>query len=340
MKVKEVQGPDGPLVVFRLGKKETLNTYDAVRFVERPHPHLVPYRYRNDRGRCEVTFSIDAAEPALSSYSVQVYTCDRFCMLLEAFCAFFDAAERDGIFLKSVLFDPARIYVRSNGARVNLHFLYLPVSDVGGGLLGAFELLRSLPFALRIDGDYRSGRILQEYRSFFSVAETFSVVRFKRLVERLVHLAGCSDGDARTEALHASEPLAARVGKLSPARAVTRQKEQVDSLGSSACKLERERTGERWEVREGRTSIGSAVGADVQIADNAAISRRHATLMIREGVCFLRDEGSTNGTTVEGRAIPPHTWVRIEGCRSLAVADEKFLVEKASDRGIPDRTST
>lgn len=54
-------------------------------------------------------------------------------------------------------------------------------------------------------------------------------------------------------------------------------------------------------------SIGRSGGNDLQLSDDAEISRQHCVLVRgTDGACILRDSGSANGTHVNGRAIERH----------------------------------
>jgi FHA domain-containing protein len=48
--------------------------------------------------------------------------------------------------------------------------------------------------------------------------------------------------------------------------------------------------------------IGRSASCDVVLADDT-ISRRHAEVALRGGVCTVRDLGSSNGTWVNGRLV-------------------------------------
>jgi hypothetical protein len=48
--------------------------------------------------------------------------------------------------------------------------------------------------------------------------------------------------------------------------------------------------------------IGRSSGCDVVLADDA-VSRRHAEIALRGGLCVVRDLGSCNGTYVNGRPV-------------------------------------
>ena len=59
----------------------------------------------------------------------------------------------------------------------------------------------------------------------------------------------------------------------------------------------------QFPINEGdRVVIGRGTSADV-IVDNTAISREHTALVLKNGVYFVEDMGSLNGTLVNGRRI-------------------------------------
>jgi pSer/pThr/pTyr-binding forkhead associated (FHA) protein len=60
----------------------------------------------------------------------------------------------------------------------------------------------------------------------------------------------------------------------------------------------------RYELDQGRIAIGRSAGADVRLP-HLSVSESHATLEHAGGSYSLRDEGSTNGTRVNGTALVP-----------------------------------
>jgi len=56
------------------------------------------------------------------------------------------------------------------------------------------------------------------------------------------------------------------------------------------------------ELAPGTTTLGRAATADILIDDKKA-SRRHATIEVSEDATFLEDQGSVNGTKVNGTEI-------------------------------------
>jgi pSer/pThr/pTyr-binding forkhead associated (FHA) protein len=59
-----------------------------------------------------------------------------------------------------------------------------------------------------------------------------------------------------------------------------------------------------FEFEQVRVAIGRSAGADVRLP-GLTVSELHATLEIQSGQAKLRDEGSTNGTRVNGVALVP-----------------------------------
>jgi FHA domain-containing protein len=59
-----------------------------------------------------------------------------------------------------------------------------------------------------------------------------------------------------------------------------------------------------WPLGErGRWVVGRAPSCDVVLADDDAVSRRHAEIAIRAGLCLVRDLDSCNGTVLNGRFV-------------------------------------
>ena len=59
-----------------------------------------------------------------------------------------------------------------------------------------------------------------------------------------------------------------------------------------------------WPLAErGRWVLGRGSACDIQIADDDAVSRRHAEIAVRAGECRIRDLDSCNGTLLNGRPI-------------------------------------
>jgi predicted component of type VI protein secretion system len=59
-----------------------------------------------------------------------------------------------------------------------------------------------------------------------------------------------------------------------------------------------------WPVGErGRWVLGRAPSADVVLDGDDAVSRSHAEIAVRAGLCLIRDLDSCNGTLLNGRVV-------------------------------------
>jgi transcriptional regulator with GAF, ATPase, and Fis domain len=96
--------------------------------------------------------------------------------------------------------------------------------------------------------------------------------------------------------------------------------------------------GQRVEVRGGAAKIGTAPGNDLRLADPTA-SRLHAEIRVRPGAITLRDQGSTNGTWVNGvrlrdADVPAGTLVRVgSSVLRIEVGDLPAFVELSPRSG-------
>lgn len=67
--------------------------------------------------------------------------------------------------------------------------------------------------------------------------------------------------------------------------------------------------------------------AQLRIPD-PRVSRRHAELVIRDGMPFLRDLGSDHGSAVDGRAVPQGKLVPLGAAREFAIAGFRMVLRR------------
>jgi pSer/pThr/pTyr-binding forkhead associated (FHA) protein len=81
---------------------------------------------------------------------------------------------------------------------------------------------------------------------------------------------------------------------------------------------------ESWPVdTENPVTVGRGRGNTVHVRDDAGISRQHFTLWVEGGRYWLRDEGSTKGTSVNGqRAIEE---VELRGDEVIVASETQFV---------------
>ena len=90
--------------------------------------------------------------------------------------------------------------------------------------------------------------------------------------------------------------------------------------------LVRESTGEKIFITKRNFIIGkSREKTDYAIANNNAISRVHAELMVSGREYYIADKGSTNHTYVNGGMVNPESTVQIFDGDEIKLADEVFI---------------
>lgn len=88
--------------------------------------------------------------------------------------------------------------------------------------------------------------------------------------------------------------------------------------------LVRLKTNELIPIEKSEFLVGKSSESDYQIHDNRRISRRHCVLKISNGECYIRDEGSTNHTYVNGKMIQTGFDVMLQNDDYIRMADEEF----------------
>ena len=89
--------------------------------------------------------------------------------------------------------------------------------------------------------------------------------------------------------------------------------------------LIRKSSGERIGINKPEFVIGKERRrVDYCIADNSSVSRTHAKVRVRSGVCYISDLGSTNCTYVNGSKLAPNQEVALRNGDKIKIADEEF----------------
>ena len=88
----------------------------------------------------------------------------------------------------------------------------------------------------------------------------------------------------------------------------------------------RTRNGEKINLDKAEFKIGHrAADVDYVVSDNSAISRVHCIITKRNGVCFIRDNNSTNGTYVNGEELGKDDERFLTNNAVVILGDEEFI---------------
>lgn len=90
--------------------------------------------------------------------------------------------------------------------------------------------------------------------------------------------------------------------------------------------LIRVNTDERVMLNKPSFKLGKAsIGMDYRISGNSAISRNHATIYLKDGLYFIKDNKSTNHTYVNGDIVDDAQDVMLTHDAKLMLGDEEFI---------------
>jgi len=102
----------------------------------------------------------------------------------------------------------------------------------------------------------------------------------------------------------------------------------VDYREHGIAYLESEITGERIYLKKFPFIIGKLrQGADY-VLNNNKISRIHARFLYDEGIYYVEDMDSTNGTNVNGSAISPHERKVVQDQDAISFADKNYVFHR------------
>ncbi len=101
----------------------------------------------------------------------------------------------------------------------------------------------------------------------------------------------------------------------------------VPSVGEEGIPyLVRSSTDEKIGINKSVFRVGKEERyADYKIADNAAVSRAHAEITIRNGICYLTDEDSLNHTYVNDSMLESQVPEELHSGDVIRFADEEFV---------------
>ena len=114
-----------------------------------------------------------------------------------------------------------------------------------------------------------------------------------------------------------------------PSELSIRSPKPVASASLEVIPLSPEHSAARFLLRGSTTRIGRSFESEVYI-DNPAFSRTHATITLENGSYWLRDAGSLNGTTVNGRKLVRGQAIHLNNEDRIEIGDVRFIFKAGS----------
>jgi hypothetical protein len=83
--------------------------------------------------------------------------------------------------------------------------------------------------------------------------------------------------------------------------------------------------GTDYRIFEGQNTVGRETSSTIRIIHDKSISSRHATLLVRGGSCFIKDELSANPSFVNDQEVAPGSTVQIKDGDRIKFGTTDFL---------------
>ncbi len=166
-------------------------------------------------------------------------------------------------------------------------------------------------------------------------------------VNRAALIQSAAEHEGETEKLEGPGPVAAEITPAEPAVSVTPVEEEEEKPKSNSILsktvadaprpsifnapkavpyLIRVNTEERIMLGKVTFKIGKASrGVDYTVDGNGAISRQHAVIIQRDGVCYIKDNKSTNHTYVNDKIVEDGVEEILTHDSKIRLGDEEFL---------------
>lgn len=102
---------------------------------------------------------------------------------------------------------------------------------------------------------------------------------------------------------------------------------QYGEVGPRMYELVRTSTGDRYQIVKPLTKIGRKESlVDICITGNIYVGRIHAVIHLRNGELFIEDNGSVNGTFINGSSNKITEMVKIQPGDTITLGDEELTV--------------
>lgn len=341
MKLKADKNGNPRFLSAKLGRGEQLNCEEFDMLVRRDVPMLISPTTVQGRSNNIVRFDI-SPYTTLAFYLSLTLTRQQAGELLLQCVDVFRQMKRACLSYEKLVMDLEKVYILLEDR--NIHFVYLPVREgVGQGNVRGFllqmvgRMVRSSQEILEFINDCNqwltrpSGFVLEEFAEFIRK----KMYHDQRIADRPPvndeppephdryydgppprGSTGPTDkpadkprGGGSTTVLPSSETTELNRWKMTP---------------TATFYLWRERTEEKVKITTSPFLVGSEMGASYCITDNEAISRRHAQFIVREGECWVTDQGSTNKTYLNGERLAPQVNYILKNGDRLRLANEYF----------------
>ena len=265
----------------------------------------------------------DRLKKAISKYD--------FFFMIEQIVIMVEDVYNNGLNVNSVRFNMDDVYI--NEMTKEMYFIYFPI--VGGqesaDIVGFIEnIIYTMTPVINEDTNYIS-RFMYYVRSFHgfngNAIEKY-ISREERAVVNVLKNKAVTMQQTMQQQIMQQVMQGSMDGTtvLSDDGISVQQIQQMQPVNYHFASLTRQVTGEKIELGKPSFVLGkNPEKSDYAVADNTNISRVHAVITMRNGLYYVMDQNSTNGTFINGRIIKAGQETEILPGDCLMLANEEFI---------------
>ena len=231
------------------------------------------------------------------------------------------AARSRGLYPEHLLMKPDCIFMEEN--TLKMYFAYQPVTGAKDMTDNLFALIHDIIYQEMKKCGGKGPDYLIDFQNYLQQGD----YRHEHVRQ---YIGQASSGGSLSGAGSRAAQQANHVGEAEDLEQYT----VMLGSGGSGVKEKRKniwlirvRTGEQMEFPGDVVKMGRSSQNTYCITGNTSIGRNHAGIVRREDICYLKDMGSVNGTSVNGRRLMENQACRLQSGDTIQLADEEFVFE-------------
>lgn len=223
------------------------------------------------------------------------------------------AAKSRGLYPEHLLMEPEAVFMDED--TLKMYFAYQPVIGAKKMTDNLFALIQDIIYQELKKNGGKGPDYLIDFQSYLQQGD-YRLEHVRQYIERAAAGTRPANTSKQTAAAEESEDF----------------EQYTVMLGSSGnvkknMQLLRIRTKEVTVLPGDVIKIGRSTQSTYCITGNTSIGRNHAAIIRRGSECFLKDMGSVNGTSVNGRLLKENQACRLQSGDRITLADEDFIFE-------------
>lgn len=295
---------DRLIITHKIEKNEQINSMELDIINRTEIPALLPVQIHRALTGKEFRFVVQNLTD-LRSFLKSDIRFELFAQIVLQIVDTLQACESHGIRCSNLELNCDLSFYDYSQRKVRLVYWPLISLDAYTNIPAYFMELGSIYITRGHDSDYRL-----EYLKFFDNRAKFDLDGFKIFVEKLMKR--WKDGEEPTSS-------GDNRGKKKPEGI-------LPTVGLMNASILRKATQTTIQILRYPFTIGrNSNFCDYAVEDNPYVSKRHVTILLRNGQIYIRDNGSANGTYVDGIRLAAHVDTELQSGAAIQIGKEDFV---------------